>query len=271
MSVGICRPRTSSVKSKILGHRLADLVQQPGKVRRARGDPLVELVHRGVLHELGRSRADLALLSEHLRVDRVAPDVGRDHDQPADQGRVLRRGLQRHPAAQGVAHHVRLVQLEMPDERGDVVGHQPHVERPVDVGGPAMPLQVDGDDLVAPGQRGQDRPEHLARPEPAVQQDQRPPGAVRLVVQVDAVDLGVLSGARCVRGPAGIGHGDAPRVVAHGLMPVQTLLRPELIGSTAYEFPPAVRGERSAAPSAKTPAHICRDEAGAAAGPASRS
>ena len=42
-------------------------------------------------------------------------------------------------------------------------------------------------------------------------------------------------------------------------------LRLELIGSTAYELPSAARGERSAAPPAKTPAHICRDEVGAAA------
>ena len=42
---------------------------------------------------------------------------------------------------------------------------------------------------------GQDRPEHLARAEPAVQQDHRPPGAVDLVVEVDAVDVGVLAGA----------------------------------------------------------------------------
>jgi hypothetical protein len=40
--------------------------------------------------------------------------------------------------------------------------------------GAAVALQVDGDDLVAFGQRGQDRSEHLAGPEPAVQQDQRP-------------------------------------------------------------------------------------------------
>ena len=94
----------------------------------------------------------------------------------------------------------------MVDERRDVVGHEPDVDRPVDVGGPAVPLQVGGDDLVVLGQRGQDRPEHLARPEPAVQQDQRPPGAVCLEVQVDAVDLRVLPGARSAGCPIGGGH-----------------------------------------------------------------
>ena len=33
----------------------------------------------------------------------------------------------------------------------DVIGHEPHVDRPVDIGGPAVPLQVNGDDLVALG------------------------------------------------------------------------------------------------------------------------
>jgi hypothetical protein len=50
------------------------------------------------------------------------------------------------------------------DERHDVIGHEPDVDRPVDVGRPAVPLQVDRDDLVALGQRRKDRPENLARP-----------------------------------------------------------------------------------------------------------
>jgi hypothetical protein len=56
-----------------------------------------------------------------------------------------------------------------------------------------MALQVDDDDLVVRRERGQHRPEHLTGPEAAVQQDHRPAGAVRLVVEVDAVDLGVLA------------------------------------------------------------------------------
>ena len=38
-------------------------------------------------------------------------------------------------------------------------------------------------------------PEHLARRQPAVQQYQGPPGPVSLVVEVDAVDLGVVAAA----------------------------------------------------------------------------
>ena len=97
----------------------------------------------------------------------------------------------------------------MVDERGDVVGHQPHVERPVDVGGPAVPLQVDDDDLVVVGQGGKDRPEHLTRAEAAVQQDHRASRPVRLVVQVDAVDVGVLTRAGAFGGPFRGGHDDS--------------------------------------------------------------
>ena len=119
----------------------------------------------------------------------------RRHDELADLVRILHRGEQRDAAAERVADDVRLLQPEVVDEGRDVVGHEPDVDRPIDVGGAPVPLEVDRDDLVALRQRGEDRPEHLARHEPAVQQDQRPPGPVGLVVEVDAVDLGVLAGA----------------------------------------------------------------------------
>ena len=82
----------------------------------------------------------------------------------------------------------------MVDERPYVVGHEPGVDRAIDVGGASVPLKVDRDDPMALGQGGEDRLEHLARAEPAVQQDQRPPGAVALVVQANAVDVGVCAG-----------------------------------------------------------------------------
>jgi hypothetical protein len=52
------------------------------------------------------------------------------------------------------------------DQGGDVIDQEPDIERPVDVGGAAMALQVDGDGLVALGQGGKDRPEHLPDPSP---------------------------------------------------------------------------------------------------------
>ena len=60
----------------------------------------------------------------------------------------------------------------------DVVSHQAHLDRSVDIGRSAMALQVNRDDLVVLGQAGKDRPEHLAGAEPAVKQDHRPPGTM---------------------------------------------------------------------------------------------
>ena len=59
----------------------------------------------------------------------------------------------------------------------------------IDVGGPAVSLEVDDEDLVVVGQRRNDRPEHLAREEASVQQDHRVSCPVRLVVQLDGVDV----------------------------------------------------------------------------------
>jgi hypothetical protein len=109
------------------------------------------------------------------------------------------------------------------DERRDVVGHEPGLDRSVDVGGAAVALQVDGDDLVTLGQGGKDRPEHLAGPEPAVQQDHRPPGPAGPEVGVDAVDLGVLAAVLGVSCPIAGRHGAAPHVLAGGVVLVQTL------------------------------------------------
>ena len=104
-------------------------------------------------------------------------------------------GEERDAATERVAHDVGLLEPEVVDERGDVVGHELDVDRPIDVGGPAVALEIGDDDLVARREGRQQRPEHLARPEPAVEEDERPPGAVGLVVEVDAVDVGVLAGA----------------------------------------------------------------------------
>ena len=74
--------------------------------------------------------------------------------------------MERHPAAQGIAHQVRRVQPQVVDEGRDVIGHEPDIKRSVDVGGAAVALEVDGDDLVVFGQGEKGRPEHLARPGP---------------------------------------------------------------------------------------------------------
>ena len=95
----------------------------------------------------------------------------------------------------------------------DVVGQQPDVERPVDVRSSAVTLEVGRDDLAAARHECRDDgPEHLARAEAAMEQDERLAGAVHLVVEVQAVEVDVPSGARRLGCPVG-GHVGAPSVV----------------------------------------------------------
>ena len=98
----------------------------------------------------------------------------------------------------------------------------------IDVGGPAVTLEVGDDDHVARGERRQERSEHLTRPEPAMEQDERRAGAVDLVVDVQAVELDVLPGARLALRFGG--HGV---LLAWSLASIHTLRRRshnELIG-----------------------------------------
>ena len=134
------------------------------------------------------------------------------HDELADLVRVLRGSHEGHPAAEGEADDVRLVEAEVVDERRDVIGHEPDVDRPIDVGRAPVALEVGEDDLVVLGQRWQGRSEHLAGSEPAVQQDHRPSGAVDLVVEVDAIHIGVFAGDLRLGRQVG-GHSGAPRVI----------------------------------------------------------
>src|SRR5882672_740586 len=122
----------------------------------------------------------------------------------------------------------------MVDERRNVAGHQPDVDRSIDVSGAAVSLQVDGDDMVALCEQRQDGPEHLARPESAMQQDERPPAPMSLVIEVDAVDLGVLAGALRLCGPIA-GHGHAPCVNEKWVQEIGLRRRWEFIGARRTE------------------------------------
>ena len=113
---------------------------------------------------------------------------------------------ERDAATERVADDVGLLEPELGDQGGDVVGHEPDVDRTVDVGRPAVRLEIGQDDLVALGESRQGRPEHLTRAESAVEQDERAARAVDLVVEVDPVDVGVLAGARGLGRPFG-SHG----------------------------------------------------------------
>ena len=119
-------------------------------------------------------------------------------------------GLERDAAAERVAHDVGLLEPQVPDQRRDVVGHEPDVDRPVDVGGSAVSLEIDCDHLALSGECRQERPEHLTGPEPAMEQDRGSPLAVDVVVEADPVDVGVTAGALCLARPVGGRHGSAP-------------------------------------------------------------
>lgn len=65
--------------------------------------------------------------------------------------------MQSHAPSERVSDHVRPVQSQVVDQRGDVIGHEAQVDRPVDVCGPPVALEVHEDDLVVVRQGGQHR------------------------------------------------------------------------------------------------------------------
>ena len=111
-------------------------------------------------------------------------------------------------ATHAEADHVGLLDAEVGEQGGRVVGDALVADRPVGVGGAAVRLRVEGDDLAVRGQVGQQRPEVTGRHVGAVQQQHRGTGvrsldAVDLVVHPEPVDLrvpGLRDGGR------GIGH-----------------------------------------------------------------
>ena len=177
------------------GHRLADLAEQLGEVLRPGSDARVQLVHRRSLQRLSGFRADLGLLAEHRRIDRVAPDVRRNHDESIDKLWVLDGRPEGDATTERVAEQIGLLETEMRDQRGDIAA--------IRSAGEAARCPPSGHD---PGGRprsphaqpraSKHRTEHLAQPEPAVKQDQGSPRAVGLVVEVDPVDVGVSDPSR---------------------------------------------------------------------------
>ena len=109
-----------------------------------------------------------------------------DHE-PAHAARVLDRDPPCDLAAERVAHDVGLLEPELLEQAGDVVGQVLGAQRPVDVRGAAVALEVGDDHAPARRELGRDGGEDLPAPDPAVEQDQRRPvaGAVLLVVHVE--------------------------------------------------------------------------------------
>ncbi len=58
---------------------------------------------------------------------------------------MIQRELQRHPAAEAEAEHVRPVDAEVVEQGGHVARHVGQVDVPVDVGGAAVSLQFGRD------------------------------------------------------------------------------------------------------------------------------
>ena len=71
-------------------------------------------------------------------------------------------------AAQRVPHDVGLFEVELLDQGDDVFGHRLDTDRAIDIRGPTMSLQIDGNDSVPLGECRQIRTEHLDGPETAV-------------------------------------------------------------------------------------------------------
>src|SRR5438045_1668886 len=208
-------------------HHVPDLAKKARKILGPRRDARIELIHRRLLHELGRLRTDLLLLREHLGIDGTALEVCRDDDELPDELWVTDRDEGGNTATERVAHHVRPVQLQVFDERGDVVGHELRLERSIDVGRTAVALQIDGDDLPTLRERRQVGTKHRARAQSAVQQDERITRSLDLVVELDAVHVGVVANTPGLASPFALrfalrlvlASGDSPRT-AHGLPPV---------------------------------------------------
>jgi hypothetical protein len=95
-------------------------------------------------------------------------------DQPADPIGVIQRELQRHPAAEAEAEHVRPVDAEMAEQPGHVAREVTQVDVAVDVSGAAVSLQFGGDQPAPRGQVGQQVAERqVDADQAAVQQHQR--------------------------------------------------------------------------------------------------
>src|SRR5829696_3030348 len=141
-------------------------------------------------------------------MEAVQPVAEAGQDQLAGQLRMVEGDLEGHRRPRAVAEQVGRADAQVAQEGGGVVGPVADAQGPVDVGGVAVGLLLDRDDLAVPGQAGEDPAEvDPDGGQVAVEQDQRPPAAaVDLVVHLEPVDRGV----------AGLGHGDVPSFSSSG-------------------------------------------------------
>jgi len=106
---------------------------------------------------------------------------------------VLSRPGGRWASAEAEAEQIRLVDLQMVEQRDDVTGQRLDRHRAAGVGGLPVALQLHRDHLPARLKGLEQRPEiEVDGQQATVEQDKWPAGTVRLVVQLQAVH-------RCVR------------------------------------------------------------------------
>ena len=122
----------------------------------------------------------------------VVEDPGGEHE-PADQVGTGQRGQQRHRRPVAVADQVGRPADNLLDVGDRVLGHLLVGDRAVDVGGPAVATAIGPEDLEVSGEAGDDDLEDARVGAPGMQEHQRWPVAVLLVVGAHLAELHVAA------------------------------------------------------------------------------
>src|SRR5215813_12111190 len=96
-------------------------------------------------------------------------------------------------SSHAIAEEVRVLDLQLFQQRGGVIRHLLETQRPVDVVGMPMPLQLDRNHLMSLRQRREKGAPPFSEAERAVKQHERAPRTVNLIVHLEAVHLGVFA------------------------------------------------------------------------------
>ena len=186
--VGACSDRSSSVHP---GTRAPWSTSWPRTRRSARigSDRVVGVAHR---LEVGRRRHAVVVEWRALPARR-AVGIRRGDDQLADPGGRAERDRVRDETAEAETEQIGLGDPQMVEQRDDVTGQRLDRHRAVGVGGVPVALELHRDHLPARRKGFEQRPEiEVDGHQATVEQHKWPAGAVRLVVELQAVH-------RCVR------------------------------------------------------------------------